>query len=181
MKSFLVVLLTLVVGSVCAQSNETVSFYEFNVKDIYGEDYDLSQLKGKKILIVNTASECGYTPQYDDLQKLYQTYGSDNFTIIGFPANDFMGQEPGTNEEIKEFCTINYGVTFPLMAKISVKGKYIHPLYEWLTTKELNGKMDSEVKWNFQKYMIDENGNLADFATPGTKPFDEQIVNWITR
>ena len=162
-----------------AQSNQMKNFHDFKVTTIDGSEYDLAQLKGKKVLVVNTASKCGHTPQYEDLQKLFETYGGDDFTIIGFPANNFMGQEPGTNKQIKEFCTINYGVTFPMMAKISVKGKDMHPLYEWLTEAEKNGKMDSKVKWNFQKYLIDENGNLVDFAAPGVKPFDDKILDWI--
>lgn len=155
------------------------SLHEFKVEAIDGKEYDLSQLKGKKVLVVNTASKCGLTPQYEDLEKLYQKYKDNNFVIIGFPANNFMKQEPGTNEEIASFCKLNYGVSFPMMAKISVKGDDIHPLYTWLTTKTKNGVMDSQVKWNFQKYMIDEEGQLVNFAAPRTKPFDEQITNWI--
>ena len=161
-----------------AQTSEK-SLYDFTVKTIDGEDFDMSSLKGKKVLIVNTASKCGFTPQYEDLQKLYETYGGEDFTIIGFPANNFMKQEPGTDEEIKEFCSVNYGVTFPMMSKISVKGNDMHPLYQWLTSKEENGAVDAPVKWNFQKFMIDENGQVVDFAAPGDKPFDDKIVNWI--
>jgi glutathione peroxidase len=159
--------------------SQTNSFYDFKVKNIDGEDFDLATLKGKKVLVVNTASKCGFTPQYEDLQALYEKYSAKNFVIIGFPANNFMKQEPGSNEEIKEFCTSKYEVTFPMMSKISVKGDDIHPLYQWLTEKEMNGKKDSNVKWNFQKYMIDENGNFVDVASPKTTPFDDQIVNWI--
>jgi glutathione peroxidase len=137
-------------------------------------------LKGKKVLVVNTASKCGYTPQYEQLEAIYKKYGGDKFTIIGFPANNFMSQEPGTNEEIRQFCTLNYGVTFQMMAKISVKGKDIDPLYQWLTTKKENGVMDAPVKWNFQKFMIDENGKLAGMVPPGEKPDSEKIVSWIT-
>ncbi|MBN1597533.1 MAG: glutathione peroxidase [Bacteroidales bacterium] len=155
------------------------TFYDFKVKDIYGNDFDLSILAGKKVLVVNTASKCGFTPQYEDLEKLYQKYKDSNFVIIGFPANNFMKQEPGTNEEIAQFCKINYGVTFPMMAKISVKGDNMHPLYRWLTEKKLNGAMDSDVKWNFQKYMIDENGHLVGFVYSATKPFDDKIIGWI--
>lgn len=154
-------------------------FYDFKVNTLVGEEFDFSQLEGKKVLVVNTASKCGYTKQYAELQELWEKYGGDNFVIIGFPANNFMKQEPGTNEEIKEFCTINYGVTFPMMAKISVKGDNMDPVYKWLTKKDLNGVKDSKVKWNFQKYMIDENGQLFDYVSPGTKPFDEKIVSWI--
>jgi len=155
------------------------SFHDFKVKTIDGEDFSLSTLKGKKVLVVNTASKCGLTPQYEDLQKLYEKYSSENFVIIGFPANNFMSQEPGSDSEIKQFCTSEYNVTFPMMSKISVKGDDIHPLYAWLTKKEQNGKMDSKVKWNFQKYLIDENGVLVDVASPKTNPLDEKIVNWI--
>ncbi|MCK5169832.1 MAG: glutathione peroxidase [Bacteroidales bacterium] len=155
------------------------SLHDFTVKNIDGEDFNLSALKGKKVLVVNTASKCGFTPQYEDLQKLYNKYSSKDFVIIGFPANNFMNQEPGSNSEIKQFCSSEYNVTFPMMSKISVKGDDIHPLYLWLNEKELNGKIDSKVKWNFQKYMIDENGKLIDVAYPKTNPFDDQIVNWI--
>lgn len=161
-----------------AQEN---NFHSFIVKDIDGKDFNLSSLKGKKVLVVNTASKCGLTPQYEDLQKLYKMYGGDDFVIIGFPANNFMSQEPGSNSEIKQFCSVEYNVTFPMMAKISVKGSDIHPLYAWLTQKELNGKMDSKVKWNFQKYLIDENGNLVDVVYPKTNPMDDAIVSWIKK
>lgn len=160
-------------------SQNQSSFYDFKVTSIDGKPFDLSSLKGKKILVVNVASKCGYTPQYAQLEELYKKYGGENFTIIGFPANNFMGQEPGTNDEIYEFCTSNYGVTFPMMAKISVKGKDINPLYQWLTSKKLNGVMDAPVKWNFQKFMIDEKGSLVDFATPGESPTSEKITGWI--
>ena len=149
-----------------AFSDSYKTLHNFTVKTLEEEDFDMSQLKGKKVLIVNTASKCGYTPQYEDLQRLYEEYGGDDFVIIGFPANNFLKQEPGTNEEIKEFCSLNYGVSFPMMAKISVKGKDISPVYEWLTKKENNGVMDAKVSWNFQKFMIDENGNLIDMVWP---------------
>jgi glutathione peroxidase len=154
--------------------------YDFTVTTLEGADFDMSQLKGKKVLIVNTASKCGNTPQYEGLQELYEKFGGDDFVIIGFPANNFLRQEPGSNEEIREFCTINYGVTFPMMAKISVKGKDMHPIYQWLTQKELNGIADSSVKWNFQKYMVDEEGKLVGTLSPKTKPLSEEIINWIT-
>ena len=156
------------------------SFYDFKVKTLEGEDFDMVSLKGEKVMVVNTASKCGNTPQYEDLQKLYEKYGGDNFVIVGFPANNFGKQEPGTNEEIRTFCTENYGVTFPMMAKISVKGDDIHPLYLWLTSKELNGAMDSSVSWNFQKYVTDEKGNLVTFFKPVTKPTSKEIISWIT-
>lgn len=152
----------------------TKNLYGFVVEDINGQSFDLSQLKGKKVLIVNTASKCGFTPQYEDLEKLYQMYKGDNFIVIGFPANNFMKQEPGTNNEIAEFCQLNYGVSFPMMAKISVKGDDIHPLYKWLTSQT-----DSDIQWNFQKYMINPDGSIAGWVNSRTKPFDEKIVTWI--
>lgn len=154
-------------------------FYDLKAKTIDGKDFNFADLKGKKVLVVNTASKCGYTPQYEDLEKLYNEYKDKNFLIIGFPANNFGRQEPGSNEEIKEFCTKNYGVTFQMMEKIDVKGDDKHAVYKWLTEQALNGKMDSSVKWNFQKYMIDEKGNLVDVVYSGDKPNCDKIVNWI--
>lgn len=156
------------------------TLHDFTVKDIDGNDFSLSSLKGKKVLVVNVASKCGLTPQYEQLQELYEKYRHLNFVIIGFPANNFMGQEPGSNLEIKEFCTVNYGVTFPMMGKISVKGKDQAPLYQWLTKKSENGVMDQKVTWNFQKFMIDEEGHLVDVATPKESPMSGKILNWIT-
>ena len=158
---------------------QTTNIYDFKAKTIDGKDFSFADLKGKKILIVNTASKCGFTPQYEDLEKLYNTYKDKNFVIIGFPANNFGHQEPGTNTEIKEFCTKNYGVTFQMMEKISVKGDDMDVIYHWLTEKAKNGKMDSSVKWNFQKYMIDETGNLVDVVYSTDKPDCDKIVNWI--
>jgi len=160
-------------------STAQTSFYDLKSKTIDGKDFNFSDLKGKKVLVVNTASKCGFTPQYKDLEELYQTYKDKNFVIIGFPANNFMHQEPGTNTDIKEFCTKNYGVTFQMMEKISVKGDDMDAVYKWLTQKALNEKLDSSVKWNFQKYMIDENGNLVDVVYSADKPTGETIVNWI--
>lgn len=160
-----------------AQSN---SIHQFKVKDINGETFDMSSLKGKKVLVVNTASKCGLTPQYKELQELYEKYKDMGFTIVGFPANDFMNQEPGSIAEIKEFCTQNYGVTFQMMDKVSTKGKDQSPIYEWLTQKSKNGVKDSEVSWNFQKYMIDEDGKLVDFVAPKESPMSDKIVDWIT-
>lgn len=162
-----------------SQRGESTGFYDLKAKTIDGKEFSFSDLKGKKVLIVNTASKCGYTKQYADLQKLYETYGGDRFTIIGFPANNFMNQEPGTNEEIQNFCSVNYGVTFQMMEKISVKGDDMDPIYQWLTQKSLNGVMDSEVKWNFNKFMIDENGKLAGYEPSGTNPMSDKIINWI--
>ena len=155
------------------------NIYEYKVTDIDGEECDITDLKGKKVMIVNTASKCGFTPQYEQLEEIYQKYKDDNFMVIGFPANNFMSQEPGSEEEIKEFCTLNYGVTFPMMSKISVKGDDMHPLYQYLTQKERNGVSDNEVKWNFQKYLINEDGTLAHVFYSKTLPNDQEIINWI--
>ncbi len=165
--------------SVTLLNAQNPSIYDFTVLTLEGEDFSFSQLKGKKVMIVNTASKCGFTPQYEELQELWEHYGGDGFIIIGFPANNFMKQEPGSNEDIKEFCTRNYGVTFPMMSKISVKGDDMHPVYKWLTTKDLNGVEDSKVQWNFQKYLIDENGKLFKVIKPRTKPTDPEILNWL--
>ncbi|MDY7396699.1 glutathione peroxidase [Aureibaculum sp. 2210JD6-5] len=153
--------------------------YQFKVKTLTEDDFDFSSLKGKKILVVNTASKCGLTPQYEHLQKLYDTYKDDNFVVVGFPANNFGQQEPGSNTEIAEFCQQNYGVSFPMMSKISVKGDDMHPVYQFLTQKKKNGLEDSEVAWNFQKYLIDENGHVVKVISPKTLPTDDVIVNWI--
>ncbi len=157
----------------------TLTLHDFIVKDINGDEFDLSTLKGKKVLVVNVASKCGLTPQYKDLQALYEKYNQRDFVIIGFPANNFMGQEPGTNEEILEFCTLKYDVTFPMMGKISVKGKDQAPLYKWLTNKSENGKIDQKVTWNFQKFMIDENGHVVDVVMPKESPMSDKIINWL--
>ncbi|MCP4311598.1 MAG: glutathione peroxidase [Bacteroidetes bacterium] len=155
------------------------SFHDFTVKDIKGSDFPMSQLKGKKVLLVNTASNCGLTPQYKDLEKLYRKYKEKGFVIIGFPSNDFAGQEPGSNSEIAAFCTEKYDVTFLMMEKIVVKGKEIHPLYRWLTQKDENGLEDSKVAWNFQKYMIDEEGALVGHVSPRKKPNCMEIASFI--
>ena len=170
--------LCMIIISVSAFSQKT-SIYDFKVKTLEGKDFDFATLKGKKIMIVNTASKCGYTPQYKDLEELYTQYSEDNFVIIGFPANNFLNQEPGSASEIRKFCKDNYSVTFPMMEKISVKGKDMHPLYKWLTSKEFNGVMDSEVKWNFQKYLIDEKGNLKEVIYSKEKPNSEKVMSWL--
>jgi glutathione peroxidase len=171
----ILLILLLVAFSLSAQK----SFYDFTVKDIDGNDFSFAQLKGKKVLVVNTASKCGYTGQYEDLEKLYNEFKNSGFVIVGFPANNFMNQEPGTNAEIAEFCQKNYGVSFPMMSKISVKGKDMSPLYKWLTSKDENGVMNSSVKWNFQKYLIDENGKLVDVAYSKVNPYSSEITDWI--
>lgn len=155
------------------------SIHQFKVKDINGNTFDLASLKGKKVMIVNTASKCGLTPQYEQLEAVYKKYAASNFIIIGFPANDFMGQEPGSNKEIEVFCQKNYGVTFPMMEKICVKGKNMHPLYKFLTQKKQNGLEDNQVQWNFQKYLINEKGQLEKVISPRTLPNDPEIIKWI--
>jgi glutathione peroxidase len=151
------------------------NIYRFKVESIDGGVIDFSQFKGKKILIVNTASECGFTPQYKDLEKLYQQY-KDRLVIVGFPANNFGGQEPGTNAEIKSFCSRNYGVSFPMGAKVSVKGKDIHPLFKWLSNKSENGVLEATIRWNFSKFLIDENGIPIAFFSSLTKPLSDEIT-----
>lgn len=153
--------------------------YSFKVKDIEGKEFDFESLRGKKVMIVNTASKCGLTPQYKELQSLYEQYKDSDFVIIGFPANDFMEQEPGSEKEIAAFCQRNYGVTFPMMSKVSVKGKEMEPIYQYLTQKAQNGVKDSEVEWNFQKYLINKNGQLEKVISPRVSPTDAEILEWI--
>ncbi len=153
----------------------SASLYDISINSLTGEPIDLSSFKGKKILIVNTASECGFTGQYEGLQELYNTY-KDKLVVIGVPCNQFGGQEPGTASEIQSFCKQNYGVTFLMTEKVDVKGENQHPLYKWLTNKELNGESSSSVKWNFQKYLIDEKGNLIDYYYSITSPTSTKIT-----
>lgn len=155
--------------------------YDYKAMDINGNTVDFATFKGKKILVVNTASECGYTPQYEDLEKLHKEYKDKGLVIVGFPCNDFGAQEPGTEKEIAAFCQKNYGVTFLMMSKISVKGDQQHPVYQFLTRKELNGTEDSEVKWNFQKYLLDENGKLVKHYGSKTSPLSPEITGWINQ
>lgn len=177
MKTFILSIIVTMITSVAGAQQK--SFYDFTVKTIDGKDLPLSTFKGKKVLVVNVASKCGFTPQYAKLEELYEKYGKDDFVVIGFPANNFLHQEPGTNEEIKEFCTLNYGVTFPMMAKISVKGKDIAPLYQWLTHKSENGVSDAKIGWNFHKFLIDENGRWVASIGSTTSPLSQEIVGWI--
>lgn len=158
---------------------KTPSIHQYKAETLSGGTFDFSKLKGKKIMVVNTASKCGLTPQYEQLEMIYERYKDKNFVIVGFPANNFGEQEPGTNEEIGAFCQKNYGVTFPMMAKISVKGDDMNEIYQFLTQKKKNGVQDSEVKWNFQKYLIDENGQLVKVISPETLPTDDAIISWI--
>ena len=152
--------------------------YDYPLKDIKGNDLNLSKFKGKKILLVNTASACGFTPQYKQLEELYENY-KEKVEVIGLPCNDFGEQEPGTAQEIEQFCEVNFGVTFPLTEKVKILGDNPHPLYEFLMKKELNGYRDSEVKWNFQKYLIDENGGLIKIFGAPVDPLSEDVLNLI--
>lgn len=155
------------------------NIYQFKVQDLSGDTFDFASLKGKKVMIVNTASKCGLTPQYKDLEAIYKEYKDKGFVIVGFPANNFASQEPGTNKEIETFCQQNYGVTFPMMDKVSVKGDDMCEVYKFLTQKSKNGLQDSEVEWNFQKYLINEKGELVKVIKPRTLPTDPEVINWI--
>lgn len=151
------------------------SIYNLKVEGIDGSEINFEDFKGKKLMLVNVASECGFTPQYQQLEELYKEF-KDKLTVVGIPANNFGGQEPGTNAEIKAFCTLNYDISFPMTAKVDINE---HPLYQWLTQKSLNGKLDSTVNWNFQKYLIDEKGQLITFYPSSIDPADEKILDWI--
>lgn len=169
------------ITSLSARSQNDIdkTIYQFKVSNLEGGDFDFNELKGKKIMIVNTASKCGLTPQYKKLQALYDKYGDKDFVIVGFPANNFLFQEPGTDNEIGIFCEKNYGVTFPMMSKISVKGNDMHPIYKFLTQESKNGTISSSVSWNFQKYLINSDGRLAKVVSPRTQPDDPSIISWI--
>ena len=180
--TFIITLFTLTMENLQAQNNaDNQTIYQFTVEDINGKPFALADLKGKKVMIVNTASKCGLTPQYKELEALYQQYKDSDFIIIGFPANNFLGQEPGSNEQIASFCSINYGVSFPMMSKISVKGKNMHPLYQFLTQKSKNGVEDSKVQWNFQKYLIGRDGKLEKVIAPKTLPSSDKVTQWIEK
>ncbi len=161
-----------------AEQSSVTSIYDIKIDDISGKVLDLNQFKGKKILFVNVASKCGFTKQYDGLQKLYEKY-KDKLVVIGLPCNQFGGQEPGTEKEIQSFCKVNFGVDFPITEKIEVKGDNQHPLYQWLTQKSKNGVKNSSVKWNFQKYLVDENGHYIDFWYSLTKPMSKKITKYL--
>ncbi|WP_326983692.1 glutathione peroxidase [Chryseobacterium sp. MYb264] len=162
-----------------AKTNELMgkSIYDFKVESLDGKEIDFADFKGKKILIVNTASECGFTPQYADLEKVSEEY-KDKVVVVGFPANNFGGQEPGTNTEIGAFCQKNYGVTFPLAAKVSVKGDDTAPIFKYLTEKDLNGVKNTTILWNFTKFLVDENGKLIDSFVSTTKPTSDSITKY---
>ena len=169
----------LLILSSCSPVIPDTNIYDYSVNDINGNKFDFVSLKGKKILIVNTASKCGYTDQYAELEELYQKYKSRGLEIVAFPSNDFKNQEPGTNREIEEFCKENYNVTFRLMEKSHVKGKDANEVYKYLTMKSINNQSDSKVGWNFQKYLIDEEGHLVKYIPAKVSPLDSSIVNWV--
>jgi glutathione peroxidase len=158
------------------EQNTSKTIYGFTMNDIDGNPVSLERYKGKVVLIVNVASKCGLTPQYEDLQAFYEQYKDKGVVVLGFPANNFMGQEPGTEEDIKSFCSKNYGVTFPMFSKISVKGNDMAPLYKFLTSKEQNGVMDAPVSWNFQKFLIDKEGRMVTFFEPKAKVTEEKFI-----
>lgn len=170
-------LVMMLIGSISFGQSKT--FFDFTTTDIDGKEVKLSQFKGKKVLVVNVASECSNTPQYEELQQLYEKYGPDKFVIIGFPANNFGEQEPGSDAEIKQFCSYHYHVTFPMMSKISVVGDDMDPIYKWLTMKSENGMEDAPVTWNFQKFMINEDGHWAGTVKPKVSPKTKAILDWI--
>ena len=173
----LIPLLVLAMGTVSAQ--QATSIYDYKLTDVNGKTYDLSELKGKKALIVNTASKCSLTPQVKEMEKLYKDF-RDELVIIAVPSNDFGNQEPGSNEEIKAFVKEN-NITFPVMAKTSVKGDNEEPLYQWLTQKDLNGTMDTKVAWNYQKYMIDENGKLVGVVESKESLDSDKVKEWLEK
>lgn len=154
------------------------SIFSFKIESLYGDTIDFSSYKGKKILIVNVASECGYTSQYQQLQELSEIY-ADQLVVVGIPCNDFGNQEPGSNEDIAQFCSKNYQIGFPISVKVKIKGDEIHPIYHWLTHKSYNGVMDAEVRWNFTKFLLDEEGKLIATFPSSVSPLDDKILHWL--
>ncbi len=173
--------LWMILGAICLMAfvpAKIESAHSFKVKAIDGDMIDLSAYKGKKILVVNVASKCGYTRQYEGLEALYKKYRT-KLVVIGFPANNFGGQEPGSNEEIQEFCTSKFSVTFPMASKVSVKGSDIDPLFKWLTNKSENGVLDANITWNFNKFLLDENGKLIQHFSSNVEPMSEAITKYL--
>lgn len=181
MKKILLILSATIVFTTAYSQKQMKSLHDFTMKTIDGKDLNLATFKGRKVMVVNTASQCGLTPQYKLLEELFVEFGGDKFTILGFPANNFGAQEPGSDSEIQTFCTKNYGVTFPMFSKISVKGADMHPLYKFLTSKEENGVVDAPVSWNFQKFLIDENGHVVDFVPPTDSPVCDKVLDWLKK
>ena len=182
MKKIRIVLFSLLISTLAnAQTTKKMSFYDLKFKTLEGKEFKFSDLKGKKVMIVNTASKCGYTGQYAQLEEVYSKNKDKNFVIIGFPANNFGGQEPGSNAEIGAFCQKNYGVTFPMMDKSSVKGADINVVYKWLTQKDLNNVDDAKVSWNFNKFLVDANGNWVAHYESRVNPNDQKILDFINK
>lgn len=178
MKGKIIFTLLFLLAVVSVNAQDAKSLYDYKMTDIDGNTFDMSELKGKKVLLVNTATECGYHPQLTDMEKLYEDY-KDELVIVAIPSNDFGNKEPGTNEEIKKVVKEDYGATYPIMQKTSVTGENEAPIYEWLTKKDLNGTMDTEVSWNFQKYMIDENGQIVGIVDPEESPNSDKVMQWL--
>ncbi len=160
-------------------SGQKKMLYDFKATTIEGKEFDFSSLKGKKVLIVNIATECSLAPQLKKLQELYEEYGGDDFEIIAFPCNDYGNQEPGNNKEVYSVCTNKYAITFPIMEKISIKGENCHPLYKWLTNSEENGTLQAKVTWNYQKFLIDKEGRVVDSLSPISSPKGSRIMEWL--
>jgi glutathione peroxidase len=175
-KTFLVMLFCIAVASVNAQQSNSI--YDYKLTDINGNTFEMSELKGKKVLLVNTATQCGFSSQDTDMEKLYNDYKDKNFVVVAIPSNDFGNKEPGSNEEIKSYVD-EHNLKFPVMAKTSVKGDSEDPLYKWLTHKDLNGVMDTEVAWNYQKYMIDEEGKLVGIVEAKESPNSDKVIKWL--
>ena len=180
-KIIVITILLVVITAILAEEQNMNSIYDFKMISIKGDTLQLSEYAGKVILIVNTASKCGFTYQYDGLEKLYETYKDSGFVILGFPTNNFLKQEPGTNKEIATFCSINYGITFPMFSKISVRGKDMHPLYQYLTSKETNHEFGGKISWNFNKFLISKEGKIINRFGSKDKPESEKIIEAIER
>ena len=176
MKIYILVLSLMFSGQIVAQKK---TLHDFRAITIDGKEFDFSTLKGKKVLIVNTASECSLAPQFKKLQELYEEYGGDDFEIIAFPCNDFGKQEPGNNQEINDVCAKKYAVTFQMMEKIKIKGNNPHPIYKWLTSSKENGTLEAKVTWNYQKFLVDENGQVVDALSPISSPKSNRILEWL--
>jgi len=175
-KLFFILLFSITVAAVSAQQSNSI--YDYKLTDINGKMFDMSELKGKKVLLVNTATQCGFSSQDTDMEKLYNDYKDKNFVVVAIPSNDFGNKEPGSNEEIKSYVK-EHNLKFPVMAKTEVTGDKEDPLYKWLTSKDLNGVMDTKVSWNYQKYMIDENGKLVGVVEPKESPTSDKVISWI--
>jgi len=178
-KILIITILLVVIATIQAEEQMMNNIYDFTMEDISGNEVELEGYKGKVILIVNTASKCGFTYQYEGLEKLYETYKDSGLVILGFPANNFLKQEPGSDEEIATFCRLNYGVTFLMFSKISVKGKDIHPLYEYLTSKESDHEFGGKISWNFNKFLISRDGKIINRFGSKVKPGSDEIINAI--